>query len=344
MIRPRHLFFSVLFVFLSACGNQGLQDEQSVLKTFATSEHAKKMQQQLGQRADAVPLQEALSQPELYGISPELKQQFMKLDNWQNLQLDIPVKEHRVLMDQDPIYVFVPNIDEKEIKFLQGFDSQGNSLEIDVDYIPEQPVITLSYQEKLDIPAQEFDLFLIPEERSAITGGHKLDSVLFHDVHEPWFKGSPEIYMIVTFIDKSGKGSAAVVELPEIEKAGRTYYINKIFHFWNQNQYQIIDVAFIEHDSNYNYKEITSILVSAAAKVTSLIVDPTGTSLAVVSLVTSVLNEVIKAIPDSFFTDSDDFIDSINTIEKYSNRSMYYGVRGDVEARISYYEVKFNDE
>ncbi|SMF17311.1 DUF3103 family protein [Pseudobacteriovorax antillogorgiicola] len=331
------LWLSVLLVISSACGLDRDRRGHQAARELAQSQGIKEVQADL--EAKGPTKSSDIASDQSYDIDDDTRE---SLSATEGMVVEVVTKGND---DESPLVAYVPQKDEDDIDELIAFDSEGNEVKLDAKKVPERTVIVIADDETLPVAEVPQSVETIqPFADEALRGSHKLDDIRFANVEEPWFKGSAEIYMVVTYIGKDGKGATQLIELPEVEDEDKTYRVNKVIHIWEVNRYQILDIAFFEHDSGYNYSEITKIAVGAAASITAIFVDPTGTTLAVVQAVSSVLSKVIDAIPSSAWTDDDDFIDSINTIEKYTDGTFYPSSRGDVEANISLFELKMNDE
>ena len=297
------------------------------------------------------PIQHVLANAGTLGLSAGFVQRFQdNAQRFENVVLATPLADDQKADNgQDPLWLLIPAQEDTAVTTLEAFDSDGNSHVLSASEAPERPVITIGPDESLtaaelaalsaaaDVRAQGL-------ARSWRAADHvfaeKLDTLSFQDVKEPWFKGGPEIYTVISYIDKNGKGSAAVVAIDGIRKDKRTHNVNKVLHLWPENRYQIMDVGFMEKDSGYSYDSLVKILIEAAATAVTTFVPE---SMGIPNMVAAVLAKVIDAIPRGFWTDDDDYLDTINTIVKYENQNRS-GVSGNATATFSSFEVKYNDE
>jgi hypothetical protein len=345
---------------LTACGLQNSKDEaiHNSLHEMATLESHQNLVNTLKSRKAPLPLNDVMAQADSYQLSENLISQLKEIPEWETMGISMPLEEIDMGSEGELVFLFVPDENENELEELKGFDRQGQEITLATDRIPDYQVVTLSHlEDRVGAPSLDVDMpnrfypavggnQLADDTGTTYENAHMLERIRFADVHEPWFKGAAEVYLIVTFFDKSGTGNSEIVELPNVDKADQDYYVRKIIHGWPKNKYQIVDLGFFEQDSNYNYRQLTEIVVTAASTVTAMVLDPSGTSAAVASLVSKVLLQVTKALPESFWTDDDDFMDSINTVEKYAgeNGDLRFGVGSNVDVDLTLYQLKYNDE
>jgi Protein of unknown function (DUF3103) len=101
-----------------------------------------------------------------------------------------------------PLVGYVPaGIDDKTIKEIKAFDSEGNEHTLDARTPPAQPVIILSQNERTDDTGQ-----LLKSENSGASNDAleaqvssyevKMGTVELFNDYEPWIKGDPEIWLI----------------------------------------------------------------------------------------------------------------------------------------------------
>lgn len=344
--------------FLSGCGVFGSKTDEgrSAVKELAASMGKAPAAQALLlshlQKAKAkVSLAELLSEQSFAGaLDPELRAKLAALDSSRDLVVDVPVAAHRArLATEEAIWVFVPVENEKQWQDepVRAVDVHGNELTLDPQQAPSQPVITLARDEALQLAKNGLpilDAKATEVQASSDTATHAWSEMIrrieFTDVHEPWVKGDAELYLTVTYVDKDGKGHSELVSLQGVTEANKSYYLDKVFFYWSNNKYQILDIAFFEHDSGYNYAQLANIFVGAAATVVS-VAQPQAALVA--KLVSGVTTAVIKALPSGTMTDDDDFIDVMNTVQKYAN-GMRKSVNGKVTLESHTWQVPFNDE
>ncbi|MEU8541578.1 DUF3103 family protein [Streptomyces sp. NPDC048717] len=140
----------------------------------------------------------------------------------------------------------------------------------------------------------------------------KITAVHLKDDKEPWFKGNAEIYTLVSGFGQDGKVRVDPVDLPYLDKDGVVYRPNQILVNWSYYKYNLADAVMMEEDGSTNYRD----LAKAIAAVLLTIVDHG----AYIPLV----NAILDAIPNDWWTDDPDYVDSWYTMAKSYNGT-YYG-------------------
>ncbi len=344
----------ILALSLAACGRGSQQNSvvQSIASTandqliadVEASENA--VDPVTGQKKE-MKLSDVVAKKEYYGLSEkEVKiiHESFTPDEYARLVLKF-VDPNHYRGRAAPRWAFIPNVSDdnaEELRRIAVVDKSGQNESIDGIEDPDNityPIITLSFSERIEGAIQ-----LKLADAPAADGGLMMNTLEFSDVHEPWIKGGAEMYAVVSFFGKDGKGASALVELPSVDKKNTKYDLRQIVHLWPENKYQISNIAFFEHDSGYNYSALAKIFITAASSIVTSVVDPTQTTtIAVTGIVSELASKVIDALPSGTLTDDDDYVDTINTIEKY-NPGFRSGVSGNAKVEFSLYKIKINDE
>lgn len=347
------IYAGILALTIAACGKGSQQ--HSVVQSIASTANDKLIADVEATENAVDPatglkkelkLSDVIAKKEIYGLSEKevkiIRESFTD-DEYSRLVLKF-VDPNDMRGRAAPRWAFIPNVSDdnsEELRKIAVVDKSGNNESIDGIEDPDNityPIITLSFSERIE-GAIKLKLAEAPAD-----GGLMMNNIEFSNVHEPWIKGAAEMYAVVSFFGKDGKGASALVELPSVDKKNRKYDLRQIVHLWPDNKYQIANIAFFEHDSGYNYAALSKIFVTAAASVVSAVVNPTQTTtIAVAGIVAELANKVIDALPSGALTDDDDYVDTINTIEKY-NPGFRSGVSGNAKVEFSLYQIKINDE
>ncbi|WP_218110013.1 DUF3103 family protein [Oligoflexus tunisiensis] len=329
-----------------ACGRH--TEQKSAVQSIASTANDKLIADvDAATRAnDELKLSEVIAKKDYYGLSDkEVKiiREAFTAEEYNRLVLKfVDPNNKRGLAS--PQWAFIPDVsdDSGELKEVEVVDKQGRKDLVDgTDNVEALafPLITLGFSEKI-----EGAIKLRLADDPAADGGLMLNSLEFSDDHEPWIKGGAEVYGVVSFIGKDGKGTSELVEFPSVDYDGERYDLRQIVHFWPKNRYQIANIAFFEHDSGHNYADLTKIFITAATSIVTSIIDPTQTTtIAIAGIVGQLAGKIVDALPAGTFTDDDDYMDTINTIEKYAP-GVRSGVSGNARVEMSLYQVKINDE
>ena len=137
----------------------------------------------------------------------------------------------------------------------------------------------------------------------------KISNIRLNNDQEPWIKGAAEIYALVSGIDPSiADPEIRLVDMPYLDHDGTTYYPNQILIFWYNYRYNAANVNFYEHDSGTNYQDLLSAVLSGVSSIL-------GAFAPEYAIIAQVANAIIQAMPASFFTDDDDYVDTLYTID-----------------------------
>ncbi|WP_086820626.1 DUF3103 family protein [Allokutzneria sp. NRRL B-24872] len=144
-------------------------------------------------------------------------------------------------------------------------------------------------------------------DEPSVSGGYdaaKITSIRLAKDHEPDLRGDAEIYALVAGVGPDDKPVVDTVQMPYLDHDKTTYTPNQVLVNWSHFKYAAADAVMMEEDDNFSYEE----LARAAAK-------------AILSVVGAgeyvpVVDAILAAVPDSFWTNDADYVDSWYTIRK----------------------------
>ncbi|MFE1443356.1 DUF3103 family protein [Streptomyces sp. NPDC058739] len=214
-----------------------------------------------------------------------------------------------------------------------AYDSRGRAHAIDARRPPSHPVYVVDIDASralaagLDVLNEELARHGVAsaDRTSRRTLGEaaaagfwttRITSVRLSNDEEPWIKGDAEIYTLVTGFGLDGKVRVDPVDMPYLDNDGTVYRPNQILVNWSNYKYNLADAVMMEEDGSTNYRE----LAKAIATVLLTIADQG----AYVPLV----NAVLDAIPDDWWTDDPDYVDSWYTLARADNGTRN-GARGN---------------
>ncbi|MET8446798.1 DUF3103 family protein [Streptomyces sp. NPDC005209] len=217
-------------------------------------------------------------------------------------------------------------------KTLTAYDSQGRRHTIDTSKVPDRPL----YIVDIDVAkAHRAGLAVLHEElvakglskpqtrsgalNTTATAGWwatKVDAIEVRDDEEPWFKGAAEMFSLVTGFGLDGKARVDSVDMPYLDYDNTVYYPNQILVNWSNYKYNLADVVMMEDDDGTNYKALAQAITTALLTITDQ-----GTYIPLV-------NAVLSAMPDSWFTDDPDYVESWYTLARNSSGRLN-GARGN---------------
>ncbi|MEU6088170.1 DUF3103 family protein [Streptomyces sp. NPDC047085] len=226
---------------------------------------------------------------------------------------------------------------DDDARTVTAYDSRGRAHELDARKAPSRPVYVVDVDSSkalaagLDVLRDELVKHGVASAApgavdasprtgtAATTSGFwttKITAVELSDDEEPWIKGAAEIYTLVTGFGQDGKVRVDPVDMPYLDYDGTVYRPNQILVNWSNYKYNLADAVMMEEDGSTNYRDLANAIATALLTITD--------QGAYIPLVTAVLN----AIPNDWWTDDPDYVESWYTLAR-SNNGTYYGARGN---------------
>ncbi|MEU1594429.1 DUF3103 family protein [Streptomyces sp. NPDC005708] len=219
-----------------------------------------------------------------------------------------------------------------------AYDSRGRAHTIDARKAPSHPVYVVdidgakALSAGLGVLNEELTRYGVASAASApqqartaapraqaATGGFwttRITSVRLADDEEPWIKGDAEIYTLVTGFGQDGTARVDPVDMPYLDNDNTTYYPNQILVNWSNYKYNLADAVMMEDDGSTNYRDLAKAIATAL-----LTIADQGTYIPLV-------NAVLDAMPNDWWTDDPDYVDSWYTLAQSDNGTRY-GARGN---------------
>ncbi|MGW1884870.1 DUF3103 family protein [Streptomyces sp. NPDC001970] len=220
-----------------------------------------------------------------------------------------------------------------------AYDARGRAHTLDARRAPDRPVYVVDIDESkavsagLEVLREAFRQQnpsapqLRTQQASAGWWATKVDSVRLSDDKEPWVKGDAEIFSLVTGFGLDGKVRVDTVDMPYLNTDGTTYYPNQIVVNWSTYKYNLADIVMMEDDGDTNYKALAQALTAAL-----LTIADQGTYIPLV-------NAVLDALPESWWTDDPDYVESWYTLAQGSSGRLN-GASGNGWMSVSPYFVQ----
>jgi hypothetical protein len=225
----------------------------------------------------------------------------------------------------------------------------GKWLSLDAHVPPNQPTLVVRINGRLSMEkqlAQANELLRAAGLQNALPNfsqpkgtGHwttRLDGIWLDNDEEPWISGAAEVYAITSGVLPGNQPQIQVVDMPYLDNEHHTYYPQQIVLDWANYSYGVASVLLYEHDDNTNYKQLVTVLISAVGAGASLAGYPQVTA------VTEIANRIVAAMPDDWFTNDDDYVDSFYTIEKTRGSGGRWGAAGNAWISYTPYELPPN--
>ncbi len=216
-----------------------------------------------------------------------------------------------------------------------AYDSTGRTHTLDARKTPARPVYVIDIDGSralaagLDVLHEELARRGVrsadpaPEPQQARTSAAaagfwttRVSAVSLSDDLEPWIKGDAEIYTLVTGFGHDGKVRVDPVDMPYLDNDGTVYRPRQILVNWSSYKYNLADAVMMEDDGSTNYRDLAKAIAAVLLTVTD--------QGAYIPLV----NAVLDAIPDDWWTDDPDYVDSWYTLARTDNGTRH-GARGN---------------
>jgi len=270
-------------------------------------------------------------------------------------QIEIPevwMKQPLNTTDYSELLVsFAPKGDEKNWEFIKAYTLTKEVVYLDVMEDPNRPVIVIEtdgfetlkkeveyMNNKLQIEGLQNSRFsdrkMDLSPASKINNGietTKIDKIRLNNDEEPWISGAAEVYAITSGIRNSdNEAEIKIIPMYYLDYSGTDYYPNQIILFWDDYAYQAANIQLFEKDDNHNYKNLVAVIVDGVFQIVG-----TQTAQPWVNVLGQVANAIIQAMPDEWYTNTDDYIDSFYTILKNQTYSDYYGAGHNARVSMS---------
>lgn len=251
-----------------------------------------------------------------------------------------------------PLFAFAPAGDDTQWSEIEAFDQYGDIHYLSVDQMPTQPVfiVELDQQKVQDAGIAVMRGILSTNKFSKTTVSPKnqlsneqplqtsvLKKIRLEDDKEPWISGGAEIYAIVTGIDPTrDEPILDIVDLPYLDHDQTDYSPNQVLIHWQRYRWQAVDLLLMEQDDNTNYKTLAIKLLEISEQVMASIPDLQAQGYAIIPKLT---NELLKAMPDEWFTNNDDYVDVFYTLFENKDYQEYKGASSNATITLSPLEI-----
>jgi hypothetical protein len=203
----------------------------------------------------------------------------------------------------------------------------GAKVLLDVSRLPQRPLFLVEVDTEKAVPIglkvmrAMFDVNGLGSARPEVTpqGGYwanKVNAVRLAVDHEPDIKGAAEIFGIAGGFGFDSKVRVDTVTMPYLDYDGRTYYPNQVIVHYGFYKYNFADFVMYEDDGDTNYRDLAAALINALL----YIVDQGAYQ--------ALVNAIINAMPNEWWTDDPDYTDSWYTLAT-SSSGRFYGAAGN---------------
>ncbi|WP_310597844.1 DUF3103 family protein [Aeromonas aquatica] len=273
------------------------------------------------------------------GLTGEVKQLMQ-------LRLANPEQADALKQGVEPLIAYVPSGDEQSWSAIEAFDGAGNPVYLDVNQAPARPVLVVEADpvkaknaglKVMRRALAEADLQSAPRAANS-TAPLKtsiLKKIRLSDDQEPWLLGAAEVYAVVAGVNPSRDEPVVdIVDMPYLDYDNTDYSPNQILVYWDRYRWGAVDVVMMEQDDNVNYKELSALLIEAL----KLGFTAGGVPEALPFL--DLGGRIVKALPDSWMTNNDDYLDTFYTLEQDQNYQQYPGAAGNAVITLEPKEIQ----
>ncbi len=258
---------------------------------------------------------------------------------------------HKAFDHKSLLISFAPDGDEKNWSTIEAYTMDKQVVYLDPIDIPDVPVLVLetkgyeTLKLEVDYMNQELQNSNLQNSRflsknmdltptSKANNGletTKLDKIRLNNDEEPWISGAAEVYAITSGIKNAGNDpEIKIIPMYYLDKDGVDYYPNQIMLFWEDYQYQAANIQLFEKDDNTNYKDFISSIINGVFQIIG-----TVTTQPWVNVLGQVASAILQAMPDQWFVNNDDYLDSFYTIQKNKTYVNHYGAAGNARVTLS---------
>ncbi|MFB9905474.1 DUF3103 family protein [Allokutzneria oryzae] len=214
----------------------------------------------------------------------------------------------------DALVVAEPASDE--VKTVTAYDSRGGVHRISADAPPtDRPLLVVGVDHQRVLTAnlaklrQELRRLGVraDEPGTKDAGGYdaaKITSIRLAKDHEPDLRGDAEIYTLVAGVGPDNKPVVDTIQMPYLDHDKTTYTPNQVLVNWSHFKYAAADAVMMEEDDNFSYEELARAAVKAILTVAGA------------GEYVQVVDAILAAVPDDFWTNDADYVDSWYTIRK----------------------------
>ncbi|USV57295.1 DUF3103 family protein [Aeromonas encheleia] len=277
-----------------------------------------------------------------------IRRQGLEGEVTQLMQLRLANPEQAVALKQgvEPLVAYVPSGDEQSWSAIEAFDTAGNPVYLDVNQPPARPVLVVEADpvkaknaglRVMRKALAEADLQAAPRaaDSTAPLKTSILKKIRLQDDQEPWLLGAAEVYAVVAGVNPSRDEPVVdIVDLPYLDHDNTDYSPNQILVYWDRYRWGAVDLVMMEQDDNVNYKELSALLIEA------LKLGFTAGGVPETLPFLDLGGRIVKALPDSWMTNNDDYLDTFYTLEQDQIYHQYPGAAGNAVITLEPKEIQ----
>jgi hypothetical protein len=149
-----------------------------------------------------------------------------------------------------------------------------------------------------------------PHDSRAAIACAKLNAIRTAGNQERWWRDGLDVYALVSGIDPvSDKPNIKLVQLPYLTQEATDYFPNQVLLFWSDYRFHA-NIQFYDHGDGTNYQAILDAVLKGAAAAMA------GLGVPAYAAIPALADAILEAMPASWWTDSDTWLDTFYTLEK----------------------------
>ncbi len=216
---------------------------------------------------------------------------------------------------------------------VRTYAADGSVLDIPVDSRPDFPLLLLEVDTRaalregmavINEGLRAHGLQTVSQARARETlDVSRLDHIRLAVDQEPNLKGAAEIFAIVSGLQlDEKKPEMRTFEMPWLDHDKTDYYPGQDWIHWGNYRYDAANVQLFEEDGNTNYKTMLAALIAVVGSTIGPI-EPT------VGMVSLIADAVLQAMPDAWFIDEHDYVDSYYLLRRGVTYRAHPGAGGN---------------
>lgn len=248
--------------------------------------------------------------------------------------------------NSDLLIAYPPAGDDKRWRTVEALSVDGDWRTLDAHTAPDAPVLVVRVNGRFSMEKQleSANAMLrdaglqsapLPQGKASGHWTTRLESISLNDDEEPWISGAAEVYAVTSGVLPGNQPQIKIVDMPYLDYDKTTYYPRQIVLDWADYTYGVANIQLFEHDDNTNYRDLVTAIITGVGAAGSLAGYP------VIQAIAEIANRIVAAMPDSWLTNDDDYVDSLYTVEKTVGETRR-GARGNALVRYIPYELPSN--
>jgi hypothetical protein len=252
--------------------------------------------------------------------------------------------------DENLLIAYAPKGNEKSWSFIPAIDlATGEAVQLEVDQAPERAVLVVETHGQYSMENFITDVNIklsntgaapsaksVETARSSVVETTKLTKISLQNDQEPWIKGGAEIFTFVAGVFDNNNPAIKAVGLPYLDHDNTNYYPNQLIINWNDYAYNAVNFSMYEEDSETNYKDLAKAIVTAVGAIGSLAGFEPSIAIA------EITNRIQDAMPDSWYTDDHDYVDTCYTLVKGESLNDHWCAAGNAKISTRPFNLQSN--